>query len=72
MKADEVAERGTASSGAVKGQQGQVEGAVKTQGQGQGQGGKKDKEGKKADAYEMAIGYTKEGDFPSWYSDVSA
>ncbi|KAJ9093920.1 hypothetical protein QFC19_008153 [Naganishia cerealis] len=30
----------------------------------------KKKEGKKEDAYEMAVAYTKEGDFPGWYSDV--
>lgn len=29
------------------------------------------KEGRKEDAYELAISFTKEGDFPSWYSDVS-
>lgn len=32
---------------------------------------KKKKEGRKEDAYEMAVAYTKEGDFPGWYSDVS-
>lgn len=31
----------------------------------------KKKDGKKEDAYEMAVAYTKEGDFPGWYSDVS-
>ena len=34
-------------------------------------GEKKKNDGKKEDAYEMAVGYTKEGDFSSWYSDVS-
>jgi prolyl-tRNA synthetase len=32
---------------------------------------KKKPDGKKEDAYEMAVAYTKEGDFPGWYSDVS-
>lgn len=29
-----------------------------------------EKEGRKADAYELAIAFTKEGDFSNWYSDV--
>lgn len=32
---------------------------------------KKKNDGKKEDAYEMAVAYTKEGDFSGWYSDVS-
>lgn len=32
---------------------------------------KKKPDGKKEDAYEMAVAYTKEGDFAGWYSDVS-
>jgi hypothetical protein len=32
---------------------------------------KKKADGKKEDAYEMAVAYTKEGDFAGWYSDVS-
>lgn len=31
----------------------------------------KKKDGRKEDAYEMAVSYTKEGDFAGWYSDVS-
>jgi hypothetical protein len=36
-----------------------------------GEKDKKKADGKKEDAYEMAVAYTKEGDFAGWYSDVS-
>jgi hypothetical protein len=56
MKKDEVAEK-PAGAGASK----EVKEAA----------AQKKKDGKKEDAYEMAVAYTKEGDFPGWYSDVS-
>lgn len=56
IKADQVADK-PAGQGAGKEAREQAE--------------KKKKEGRKEDAYELAIAYTKEGDFPGWYSDVS-
>ncbi|GHJ87251.1 hypothetical protein NliqN6_3653 [Naganishia liquefaciens] len=55
MKKDEVAEKPAGAAASKEAKEAAAQ---------------KKKDGKKEDAYEMAVAYTKEGDFPGWYSDV--
>ena len=57
MKKDEVAEKPAGAAASKEAKEAAAQ---------------KKKDGKKEDAYEMAVAYTKEGDFPGWYSDVSS